>query len=67
MEISARNQLPGKVVSTKLGSIMAEVTVEVDAASIVAAITKSSVEHLNLQPGDSVRVIIKSTEVIIGK
>jgi molybdopterin-binding protein len=67
MEISARNQLPGKVVSTKLGSIMAEVTVEVDAATVVAAITRSSVEGLHLQPGDSVRVIIKSTEVIIGK
>jgi molybdopterin-binding protein len=67
MEISARNQLPGKVVSTKLGSIMAEVTVQIDAAEVVAAITRSSVEHLNLQPGDSVRVIIKSTEVIIGK
>jgi molybdopterin-binding protein len=67
MEISARNQLPGKVVSTKLGSIMAEVTVQIDAAVVTAAITRSSVEHLNLQPGDSVRVIIKSTEVIIGK
>ena len=67
MEISARNQLSGKVTATKLGSIMAEVTVEIDPATVVAAITRSSVEHLNLQPGDSVRVIIKSTEVIIGK
>ena len=67
MEISARNQLAGKIVSTKLGTIMAEVTVEVDPASIVAAITRSSVEHLNLQPGDSVRVIIKATEIMIGK
>ena len=67
MEISARNQLPGKIVATKLGSIMAEVTVEVDPATIVAAITRSSAEHLNLQPGDSVRVIIKSTEVMIAK
>ena len=46
---------------------MAEVTVQIDAAEVVAAITRSSVEHLNLQPGDSVRVIVKSTEVIIGK
>jgi molybdopterin-binding protein len=67
MEISARNQLPGKVVSTKLGSIMAEVTVEIEPGVIVAAITRSSVEHLDLQPGDSVRVIVKSTEVMIGK
>jgi molybdopterin-binding protein len=67
MEISARNQLPGKVVSTRLGTIMAEVTVEVDPATIVAAITRSSVEHLKLEPGDKVRVIIKSTEVMIAK
>ncbi len=67
MEISARNQLPGKVTATKLGSIMAEVTVEIDPGTIVAAITRSSVEHLNLQPGDTVRVIIKSTEVMIAK
>jgi len=67
MEISARNQLAGKVLSTKLGSIMAEVTVEVEVSAIVAAITRSSVEHLNLQPGDKVRVIVKSTDVMIGK
>jgi len=67
MEISARNQLAGKVLTTKLGSIMAEVTVEVEASTIVAAITRSSVEHLNLQPGDKVRVIVKSTDVMIGK
>ena len=67
MEISARNQIAGKIVSTKLGSIMAEVVVEIDPATIVAAITRSSVEHLNLQPGDSVKVIVKSTEVMIAK
>jgi molybdate transport system regulatory protein len=67
MEISARNQLPGKVVSTRLGTIMAEVVVEVDPATIVAAITRSSVENLNLQPGDTVRVIVKATEVMIAK
>jgi molybdopterin-binding protein len=67
MQISARNQLPGTVTETKLGAVMAEVTVQVDPAVIVAAITRSSVESLNLKPGDKVTVIIKSTEVIIGK
>ncbi len=67
MEISARNQIPGKVISTKVSSIMAEVVVEIDAASIVAVITRSSVEHLNLQPGDTVKVIVKSNDVMIGK
>jgi molybdopterin-binding protein len=67
MEISARNQLSGKIIDTKLGTIMAEVTVEVDPATIVAAITRSSAEQLRLTPGDAVRVIIKATEVMIAK
>ncbi len=67
MELSARNQLPGTVVSTKLGNIMAEVLVEVEASSVVAAITRGSVEALDLKPGDKVRVVIKSTEVMIAK
>lgn len=67
MEISARNQLPGKVVATKLDSIMAEVTVEVEPTTIVAVITRSSAEHLKLQPGDTVHVVMKSTEVMIAK
>lgn len=46
---------------------MGEVIVEVDPATITAAITRSSIEDLKLQPGDSVRVIIKATEVMIAK
>lgn len=67
MQISARNQLPGRVVSTKLGTIMAEVVVEVDPSTIVAAITRASVESLGLKEGDTVRVIVKATEVLIAK
>jgi molybdopterin-binding protein len=67
MKLSARNQLGGTVRSTKLGTIMAEVVVAVDAAQITAAITRSSVESLGLKDGDRVRVIIKATEVMIAK
>jgi molybdopterin-binding protein len=67
MELSARNQLPGTVKSVTLGGIMAEVVVEVAGQEVVAAITRGSAERLNLQPGDAVTVIIKSTEVMIGK
>lgn len=34
---------------------------------IVSAITKSSAETLELGEGDEVKVIVKSTDVIIGK
>lgn len=67
MELSARNQLTGMVKSIKLGTIMAEVLVDVGGQEVVAAITKSSVERLGLQEGQQVKVIIKATEVMIAK
>lgn len=67
MEISARNQLPGTVKSVKLGGVMAEIVVDVFGHEVVSAITRSSAERLQLQAGDAVMVIIKSTEVMIGK
>ena len=48
MQISARNQLKGTVRSVKLGTIMSEVTVDVDGQEIVAAITRGSAEGLGL-------------------
>jgi molybdopterin-binding protein len=67
MKLSARNQLTGKIMSTKLGAVMAEVVVEVSAGSIVAAITRASAEGLELKEGDTVTVVIKATEVMIAK
>jgi molybdopterin-binding protein len=67
MELSARNQFRGRVTGVKLGTIMAEVHVELEPAAATATITRASVEHLNIKEGDSVVVIVKSTEVMIGK
>jgi molybdopterin-binding protein len=65
--LSARNQFQGTVKSVKLGNVMAEVVVTVGALEIVSAITRTSADQLNLKPGDAVRAIIKSTEVMIDK
>jgi molybdopterin-binding protein len=65
--LSARNQFAGTVKSVKLGNVMAEVVVTVGAIEIVSAITCTSAQTLNLKPGDQVKAIIKSTEVIIDK
>ena len=67
MEVSARNQLKGQIVKVKSGAVMAEVAVKVKAGKVVAAITDSSVKRLKLKAGDKVTVIIKATEVLIGK
>jgi molybdopterin-binding protein len=65
MELSARNQLRGTVHSVKSGAVMAEITVDVEAGQVTAAITDSSRERLNLSEGDEVTVVIKATEVMI--
>jgi molybdopterin-binding protein len=67
MEISARNQLKGQVVRVRSGAVMAEVEVKIKASKVVAAITDSSVKRLKLKAGDRVTVIVKATEVLIGK
>ncbi len=67
MQLSARNQLKGQVVKVKSGSVMAEVEVKVKAGKVVAAITDASAKRLKLKAGDKVTVIIKATEVLIGK
>ena len=67
MTISARNQLEGKVTDVKLGGIMAEVVVAIGGHEIVSAITRGSAEALALKAGDNVKVLIKSTDVMIEK
>ena len=67
MKLSTRNQLPGRVTDVKLGTIMSEITVNIGGQTIVAAITRGSAEHLELGAGDEVTVLIKATEVMLGK
>ena len=68
MQLSARNQLEGKVTGVELGAVMANVKIEIaDPNVITAVITKESAEKLGLSEGDDVTAIIKYTEVIIGK
>jgi molybdopterin-binding protein len=67
MALSARNQLPGTVKSVVLGTVMAEVVLDVDGQEIVSAITRHAVENLDIKAGDSVKAVIKSTEVMIEK
>ena len=67
MQLSARNQLPGIVDEVRLGDVMAHVSVKVGENVIESVITRQSAEELGLKKGDSVRVVVKSTEVMIQK
>lgn len=68
MQLSARNQLNGKITNVEKGAVMANIKIEIsEPNTITAVITKESAEKLGLSEGDDVTAIIKSTEVIIGK
>ncbi len=67
MGLSARNQLPGIIESVKLGEVMAHIAVRVGEYVVESVITRTSAEDLDLKAGDAVRVVVKSTEVMIQK
>jgi molybdopterin-binding protein len=68
MRLSTRNQLNATVVDVSLGGVMASVKVTLpDGQAITATITREAAEDLGLADGDAVTVLVKSTEVMIGK
>jgi molybdate transport system regulatory protein len=68
MRLSARNQINGTVRDVNLGGVMAKVTVDIAGGhTLVSTITRDAAVELNLATGDEVTVVIKSTEVMIGK
>jgi molybdate transport system regulatory protein len=67
MALSARNQLPGTIEDIQIGDIMAHVVVKVGSNLVESVITRTSAEELGLKKGDAVKVVVKSTEVMIQK
>jgi molybdopterin-binding protein len=68
MRLSARNQISGTIRDVNLGGVMAKVAVDIAGGhTLVSTITRDAATELNLAAGDEVTVVIKSTEVMIGK
>jgi molybdopterin-binding protein len=68
VELSARNQLPGRVLYVKRGTVEAEVAIEISGGqTIISTISLVSVDKMKLHEGDKVTAIIKATEVIVAK
>src|SRR4051812_6062408 len=65
LDLSARNQLRGRIVSIQTEGLMAEVSIAIGDQELVSVITSSSAERLALQVGQEVFAVIKSTEVMI--
>lgn len=66
-KLSARNVLAGKVTSLMDGVVNSEVAIELEGGStVVASITKSSVNSLGIEVGDHVSAIVKASNVMVG-
>ena len=67
MRLSARNQLKGTVVEVKKGATTSHVRVDIGGGKIVtASITNEAVDELGIKARDSVTVVIKASDVMIG-
>lgn len=68
LKISARNKLKGTIIDIEQDGIIAKIKIQVEQPIVITSvITNEAVEGLNLEEGDTVNAIIKSTEVLIGK
>ena len=68
MKLSARNQLPGRVVAVEKGQTTAHVRIEIGGGAVVtASITNEAVDDLGLKVGDEALAVIKASDVMVGK
>ena len=67
MKLSARNQLRGRIVDIKTGSVNDIVILDIgNKNQVTAVITKDSVNNLGLKVGDEAYAVIKASEVMVG-
>ena len=67
MQLSARNQLKGKIVKLTKGPVSTEIVIDVNGVEIVSTITTGSSDNLGLKVGDEAVAIIKASNVMVGK
>ncbi|MBL0143703.1 MAG: TOBE domain-containing protein [Betaproteobacteria bacterium] len=68
MKLSARNQIPGRILEVKRGATTAHVRIEVAPGIVVtASITNEAADELSLAVGNAVTAVIKASDVMVGK
>jgi len=67
MQLSARNQLKGKITEIKEGPVTTEVVLDLNGVKIVSTITTGSAQAMKLKIGDEAFAVIKASSVMIAK
>lgn len=65
MKLSARNQIPARVVAITSGQAIANVVLDAGGVRLVASITVESVRELGLTEGSEVTAVIKASDVMV--
>ena len=65
MKLSARNQIPAKVVAITKGEAIAKVELDAAGQRLVSTITVEAVEELGISEGSEVIVVVKASDVMI--
>ena len=67
MKLSTRNQIPGTIEEITRGSTVSQIKVNVGNLIVHSAITNDASDDLALKVGDKILVVIKASDVMIGK
>ena len=68
MRLSARNQIPGKVVAVQKGQTTAHVRIDIgNGVTVTASITNEAIDDLALKIGDDAIAVIKASDVMVAK
>ncbi|HEX3435901.1 MAG TPA: helix-turn-helix transcriptional regulator [Pseudacidobacterium sp.] len=63
--LSGRNQLVGRIVEIKLDGLLAQVKLSIGGQIIHSIITSEAAREMQLEVGETVAALIKSTEVMV--
>ena len=67
LKLSAANSLKGRVIEAKIGSVNAEIVLEIsNHQTLTSIITKESAMQMRIGVGDELTAIIKASQIIIG-
>lgn len=66
-QLSARNQLYGKVVELRRGEVTTDVTIDIGGQLVAAVITTASADRLGLRVGDVAAAVFKAHDVVVMK
>lgn len=68
MKLSARNQIPGKIVSVVKGQTTGHVRIDIgNGVVITSSITNEAIDELALKAGENAIAVIKASDVMVAK